>query len=70
MTAEELRQAGIELFGEERGWMARFAKALKTGQDNLSRWLSGTIPVPGPVEAAVECWLKVARKTAKKRKPK
>lgn len=66
MTAEQLRHAGVELFGEKRGWMAEFARALKTGPDNLSRWLSGTIPVPGPVEAAVECWLAKARSARRK----
>lgn len=56
-TAEDLRRAGQELFGADRGWKTRFAAALRADQGSLSRWLSGSIAVPGPVRAAVECWL-------------
>lgn len=65
MTAEQLRKAAIELFGEERGWKTRLAEALYTDGGNVSRWLSGNIPVPGPVRAAVECWI-ATKRTARK----
>jgi hypothetical protein len=56
MTSEELRQAGLLLFGPERGWQARLAEALGVDRASVTRYLSaGT--VPGPVAAAVECWL-------------
>lgn len=56
MTSEELRQAGLELFGPERGWQARLAGALGVDRASVTRYLSaGT--VPGPVAAAVKCWL-------------
>ncbi|MBB5222220.1 hypothetical protein HNP73_002156 [Amaricoccus macauensis] len=58
MTAEELRQAGLRLFGPERGWKARLARALRSEDSSVSRWLSGQIAVPGPVAAAVDCWLR------------
>lgn len=57
MTAEELRAAGMKLFGSERGWQSRFSAALGVDRASLSRWLSGSVPVPGPVAAAVRCWL-------------
>lgn len=59
MTAEEFRRAALKLFGKDRGWQTRCAQALGVDRASISRWLSGSIPtVPGPVAAAVECWLK------------
>ncbi|MCW5696065.1 MAG: helix-turn-helix transcriptional regulator [Bauldia sp.] len=58
MTAEEFRQAGLLLFGPERGWQSRFADALGTDRASISRYLSGTVPIPGPVLAAVQSWLR------------
>ena len=55
MSAEELRQAAIQLFGE-KGWMSRLAEALGVDRSSVSRWFAG-LPVPGPVAAAVEAWL-------------
>jgi len=57
MSAEELRQAAIALFGE-RGWMSRLAEALGVDRSSVSRWFAG-LPVPGPVEAAVRAWLQL-----------
>lgn len=67
MTAEQLRLAAIELFGEVRGWKTRLAEALKSDPGSVTRWLSGTIDVPGPVEVAINCLLAAARKPGKKR---
>lgn len=55
MTAEELRQASITLFGE-RGWMSRLAEALGVDRSSVSRWFAG-LPVPGPTAAAVAAWV-------------
>ena len=55
MTPEELRESGIKLFGK-RGWITRLASRLKVDRSTVHRWLQG-VPVPGPVEAAIECWL-------------
>lgn len=60
MTAEEFRQAGLQMFGPDRGWQSRLADALGTDRASVSRYLSGTVPIPGPVLAAVQCWLKSA----------
>jgi hypothetical protein len=57
MSAEELRQAAILLFGE-RGWMSRLSEALGVDRSSVSRWFAG-LPVPGPVAAAVTAWLKL-----------
>lgn len=57
MTAEELRQAAIFLFGE-RGWMSRLSEALGVDRSSVSRWFAG-LPVPGPAAAAVRAWLKL-----------
>jgi hypothetical protein len=61
VTADELRQAGIKLFGS-RGWTS--ALAAKLGIDRVSVWryVSGQLPVPGPVAAAVQCWLRELRR--------
>lgn len=57
MTTERFRQLAFELFGPERGWQTRCAEALGTDRANVSRWISGAVPiVPGPVAAAMECW--------------
>lgn len=61
MTAEEFRQAGLLLFGPERGWQTRLADALGTDRASISRYLSGLIPVPGPVTAAMRAWLGLPR---------
>lgn len=55
MTSEELRQAGMRLFGPHRGWQARMARELGVDRASVTRYLSG--PVPGPVAAAITCWL-------------
>ncbi|MBA3518379.1 MAG: hypothetical protein H0T75_12220 [Rhizobiales bacterium] len=59
MTAEELRRAAIDLFGE-KGWMSRLAEALEVDRSSVSRWFAG-LPVPGPVAAAVRAWLELHR---------
>jgi DNA invertase Pin-like site-specific DNA recombinase len=56
VTAEELRKSAIELFGES-GWISRLAEALSVDRSTVHRWLNG-VPIPGPVAAAVNCWLK------------
>lgn len=56
MTAEELRESGLRIFGPDRGWQSRMAEALGVDRASLSRWLSGTVPIPGPVASAVTCW--------------
>ncbi len=57
MTPEALRQAAITLFGEQ-GWMSRLAEALGVDRSSVSRWFAG-LPVPGPVAAAVDAWLRL-----------
>ncbi|ESQ77686.1 hypothetical protein [Asticcacaulis sp. AC402] len=64
MSAEELRQAAILLFGE-RGWMSRLSEALGVDRSSVSRWFSG-LPVPGPVGAAVAAWLKLYELTGER----
>lgn len=61
MTGEELKQAAIKLFGE-RGWQS--ALALHLGVDRTQIWRYVTNDkVPGPVGAAVTCWLKTGGPT-------
>lgn len=55
MTGEELKQAGIRLFGE-RGWQSALASRLGIDRTQIWRYVSNN-NVPGPVAAAVECWL-------------
>jgi hypothetical protein len=56
MTGDELKQAGIRLFGE-RGWQSALALHLGIDRTQIWRYVSNS-NVPGPVEAAVTCWLK------------
>lgn len=55
MTPTELAQAGRELYGY--GWQTKLAEELKVDGSTVRRWVSGAVPVPGPVEAAVNCFL-------------
>lgn len=56
MTPSELRAAAIKIFGE-RGYSAALAKALGVDYSQVWRYLSGRTLAPGPVIAAVKCWL-------------
>lgn len=56
MTGQELKEAGIKLFGE-RGWQSSLAKHLGVDRTQIWRYVTNN-SVPGPVAAAVACWLK------------
>jgi len=56
MTPDELRSAAIQLFGE-KGFVSKLAKQLGVERTQVWRYLNGRTDVPGPVEAAVKCWL-------------
>lgn len=56
MTPEDLRAAGVELYGEW-GWQTRLAEALGVDGSTVRRWVSGAVPIPNPVAAAVNCFL-------------
>src|SRR5437016_1623494 len=64
MTANDLREAAIELFGR-RGWVTDLAICLKVDRTTVYRWMQG-VPIPGPVEAAVTCWLERLHETGKR----
>lgn len=53
MTPTELSELGRGLYGY--GWQTRLAEALKVDGSTVRRWVSGAVPVPGPVEVAVRC---------------
>lgn len=57
MTADELKAALVNLYGGH-GWQTRAAEALNVDTSSIRRWTSGQIPVPGPVEAAVRCFMR------------
>lgn len=56
ITSDELKGALIALYGK-RGWQAKGAAALGVDASTVRRWTSGQIAVPGPVAAAVACFL-------------
>ena len=56
MTGDELKQAGIQLFGG-RGWQSALAQHLGIDRTQIWRYVTND-SVPGPVAAAVECWLR------------
>ena len=59
MTKEEFRDAGMTLFGTW-GWRTRMAKWLQVDVSSVRRWADGQIAVPGPVEAAINAWLRLS----------
>jgi hypothetical protein len=64
MTADELRAAAIELFGR-RGWITDLAACLGVDRSTVHRWMQG-VPISGPAEAAVTCWLRRFRETGER----
>lgn len=56
LTGEQLKEAGISLFGE-RGWQSSLALHLGIDRTQIWRYVTNN-SVPGPVAAAVECWIK------------
>ena len=56
MTPEELKAAGVELYGGW-GWQTRMAEALGVDGSTVRRWVSGAVPIPNPVAAALDCFL-------------
>lgn len=65
MTPDELRDAAIEIFGR-RGWTTDLAACLRIDRTTVYRYAQGQIPIPGPVEAAITCWLEVFRESGKR----
>lgn len=59
VTPDELRESGVRLYGE-RGWQTRLAESLGVDGSTVRRWVSGAVPIPNPVEAAIKCFLQVA----------
>lgn len=57
MTGQELKEAAIKLFGES-GWVTALADALGVDRTQVWRYVNGRTDVPGPVNAAVRCWLR------------
>lgn len=57
MTGSELRAVAVKLFGPE-GWSRKLALALGVSRTQVWRWSKDVSPIPGPVVAAIECWLK------------
>jgi len=56
LTGDELKAAAIKLFGE-RGWQSALAHHLGLDRTQIWRYVKND-SVPGPVAAAVDCWLK------------
>jgi len=54
MKPDELRTLCVELYGAY-GWQTRLAEALKVDGSTVRRWVSGAVPIPGPVSVAVRC---------------
>lgn len=67
MTPEEFERAGKKLFGEK--WKPPMARALGIDPTMVWRYQTGGTAIPGPVRAAVKCWLQALRTTGKKPLP-
>lgn len=55
MTPDELAKLCIAMYGE-RGWQTRLAEKLEVDGSTVRRWVSGAVPIPNPVAAAVRCF--------------
>ena len=56
MTPDELRTASVALYGHY-GWQTRLAEQLGVDGSTVRRWVSGAVPIPNPVAAAVTCFV-------------
>jgi DNA-binding transcriptional regulator YdaS (Cro superfamily) len=56
VLAEELRDSCVALYGTW-GWQTKLASELGVDPSSVRRWVSGAVPIPGPVAAAVRCFL-------------
>jgi hypothetical protein len=56
MTRKQLAEVGVELYGE-RAWQTRMAEELGVDGSTVRRWVSGAVPIPQPVIAALNCFL-------------
>ena len=63
MTAAELIRAGERLYGPK--WKAPLARALGVDASTLWRYLQED-RIPGPVAAAVSCWLLTRERSPRK----
>lgn len=61
MTGDELRAHAVYLHGEW-GWQTKLAADLQVDASSVRRWVSSAVPVPGPVEAAVRCFIAAEKK--------
>lgn len=60
MNPKQLKDAGEKLYGY--GWQTKLAKDLNVDGSTVRRWVSGAVPIPGPVAAAVKCFLRETKK--------
>lgn len=66
MTGDQLREAGIRLFGE-RGWQSSLASALGMERTQIWRYVTNN-SVPGPVGVAVTLMIEKLELQAKRTK--
>lgn len=60
MTPDELAKSCVEIYGTW-GWQTRLSEELGVDGSTVRRWVSGAVPIPSPVEAAVRCFLERKR---------
>lgn len=56
MTPTELQKACVKLYGSH-GWQTRLSEDLSVDGSTVRRWASGAVQIPGPVAAAIRCFL-------------
>lgn len=51
MTRDQLRQAGVTMFGEQ--WQTPLAEALGVSDRTMRRWISGRFPIPPDIRGRI-----------------
>lgn len=65
MTPDALKQSAIEIWGG-RGWIAALSQALGVDRSQVWRYVTARTQIPGPVAAAMTCWLCKFRATGER----
>lgn len=58
LSPEEIREAGMRLFGDRPGWQSRLAETVGRDRSSVTRWLTGGAPPPPDVSLLIRYMLR------------